>query len=101
LSEPAVEIYVYYRAPEAAAEAVLAAFARLQRALDTTPPGLEARLLRRPELVEGEQTWMEIYRCEDGVDAALEAHIEAAASAAFDGVSIGARHRERFIACVW
>lgn len=101
MSEPAVEIYLYYRAPEIAADAVLAAFERLQDALGMAQPGLEARLLRRPELTEGAQTWMETYRCAGGVDAALEARIEAAASLAFDGVPIGTRHRERFIACAW
>ena len=101
MTEPVVEVYLYYRAPETAAADVLAAFARLQHALGQARPDLEPRLLRRPERIDGAQTWMEIYRCERGVDGALEALIEAAATVAFDGVPIGSRHRERFIACAW
>lgn len=99
-SAATVEVYLYYRAPVAAAAAVLAAFERLRSVLATTQPDLAARLLRRPELTEGAHTWMETYRREGGIDAALEARIEAAAVVAFDAVPIGARHLERFTACV-
>lgn len=102
MSEPAaaVELYLYYRAPATAAAAVLAAFERLRDALATTQPDLAARLLRRPELTDGAHTWMETYRREGGIDAALEARIEAAAVVAFAMVPIGARHLEHFTACV-
>jgi hypothetical protein len=96
---PAVELYLYYRAPVAEAAAVQAGFGRLRQALRDSGPGLDSRLLRRPEPRAGEHTWMEIHVRAGGIDAMLEAQIEAAAANAFAGVPIGPRQRERFIAC--
>jgi len=67
---------------------------------------LQARLLRRPEMVEEQQTWMETYRFGAtppdqpvrGVDAALQAAIELAALRLSRFVP-GPRHTERFIPC--
>ncbi|MEN9544133.1 MAG: hypothetical protein RLZZ598_966 [Pseudomonadota bacterium] len=95
----AVELYLYYRAPITEAAAVRAGFGRLQQALREQMPGLNSRLLRRPEPHDAAHTWMEIHVHAVGIDAPREAAIEAAALIAFAGVSIGPRHRERFIAC--
>ena len=90
------ELYLYYRAPVTRAAAVQAAFECLRQALRGQVPGLDSRLLRRPEVLDAEHTWMEIHALDGGIDAELEARIEAAAAAAFAGVPIGTRHRRAF-----
>jgi hypothetical protein len=97
------ELYVYYRvrgADSAAAEAEVLA---LQAELRAATPGLQARLLKRPDEQDGRQTWMEIYSMEsavniDGVSARLEASIEARAAERLTHVD-GIRHVEVFLAC--
>jgi Domain of unknown function (DUF4936) len=97
----AVELYVYFHAPPAAAPAVQSAFERLRTDLAEHDPDLEVRLLRRPEVSDGAQTWMEVYRRPGGLAAELERRIASVAERAFDGLPIGPRHVERFIACAW
>ena len=54
-------LYVYYRVPQAQLAATVAAVRRVQTALAGAHPGLQAELLRRPELRDGEVTLMETY----------------------------------------
>lgn len=96
----ATELYVYYRAPTAADESLALAIGAAQRGLEARHPGLRSRLLRRPEPTNGQTTWMETYRHAEGVDAALEAAIDAAAQFALQGLGAGERHVERFVPCV-
>ena len=71
-------LYVYYRVPEAALAATVAAVRQVQATLVAAHPGLHAELLRRPELRDGEVTLMETYV--GGVTPALQAAIDHAAS---------------------
>jgi hypothetical protein len=54
-------LYVYYRVPQAQLDATVAAVRQVHAALVAAHPGLQAELLRRPELREGEVTLMETY----------------------------------------
>ena len=100
------ELYVYYRLDTSAAASALAVVRAFQRELCAAHPGLQARLLRRAEIEEGQQTWMEIYRFAAetpevplrGVDAALQADIERAALP-LNRFMRGSRHLERFVPC--
>ena len=76
-------LYVFYRVPEAALAATVAAVRQVQATLVAAHPGLQADLLRRPELRDGAVTLMETYvmeTCAGGVTPALLATIEHAAS---------------------
>lgn len=68
--------YVYYRVDEAELGAVVPAVRAWQRGLCERHPGLQAELLRRPELREGQVTLMEVY---GPLDDALAAIVEAEA----------------------
>lgn len=83
-------LYVYYRVPLAAVPATVAAARQAQLALQAAHAGLQAELLRRPELREGEATLMEVY---GGID--IDAGLEAAIAAATAGLP-QPRHAERF-----
>ena len=54
-------LYVYYRVPQAQLAATVAAVRQVQTALLVAHPGLQAELLRRPELRDDEVTLMETY----------------------------------------
>jgi hypothetical protein len=82
-------LYVYYRVAEAQLAATVAAVRRVQATLVATHPGLQAELLRRPELREGGVTLMETYA--GPLTPALEAAITQATSALPQP-----RHSERF-----
>ena len=81
------ELFIYYRlqlVDAAYAAAWQAEVLALQRSLQTRHPGLQARLLRRPEPVDGWHTWMETYAWPQnpcGVATALQDEIESAARA--------------------
>ena len=93
------ELYIYYRVPDDGADAAAREVAALHGELRTAWPGLEARLLRRPESSSGQQTWMETYaRAPAGVDTTLEADIATRAARLLTQVN-GARHVEVFLAC--
>lgn len=98
-SAPGHELFVYYRAEPARAESVAAAVQQMQAQLCEACPGLQARLLRRPDLRDGLQTWMEAYRLPPGASTvAMAAAIERAAESLRAHLS-GARHVEHFVAC--
>ena len=54
-------LYVYYRVPQARLATTVAAVRQVQTALAGAHPALQAELLRRPELRDGEVTLMETY----------------------------------------
>ncbi|MEO7009988.1 MAG: DUF4936 family protein, partial [Caldimonas sp.] len=65
-------------------------------------PALNARLLRRPDDADGQQTWMETYALDPsagsaGVGADLQAEIEARAARLVTRTA-GPRHVEAFVA---
>jgi hypothetical protein len=70
------ELYVYYRVPAEAALAALAEVQAAQNRLRQTLPGLETGLLKRPDVKDGLQTWMEIYRHPDGLDGAQQEQLQ-------------------------
>jgi len=86
----ATRLYVYYKVPEAALAATVDAVHRVQAGLRAAHPGLQAGLLRRPELQGGEVTLMETYA--GALTPAVEAAIAEATSALPQP-----RHSERFI----
>jgi hypothetical protein len=86
----ATRLYVYYKVPEAALAATVAAARQVQAALCAAHPGLQADLLRRPEATGGLVTLMETYA--GALTPAVEAAIAEATSALPQP-----RHSERFI----
>ena len=82
--------YVYYRVAATELDAVVEAVLGWQRSLRDRHAGLQAELLRRPELRGGEVTLMEV--C-GPLDDALATAIEAEAGALLHGVQ---RHVEAF-----
>ena len=75
----ASRLYVYYRVAEPALAATVHAAQALQAGLLARHPGLQAQLLRRPELQGGEVTLMEAYA--GAITPALAAAIAQAAAA--------------------
>ncbi len=94
------ELFVYYRVPQARAAELAEAVARMQATLRAAHPGLrQARLLRRPDTVDGRHTWMEAYAFDPAsVPDQLAAAIEQAAGP-LAALIDGPRHGEHFIAC--
>lgn len=97
------ELFVYYRVSCADAAVVLAQVQALHAELRTLEPFLQARLLRRPDEANGQQTWMEIYatdpaRVPAGVGIRLQAEIETRAARLLTA-NVGPRHVEVFVAC--
>ena len=76
MSAAAARLFVYYRVPAADLRPVIEAARALQATLRARHPGLEADLLRRPELRDGDATLMETYAAAGGIDDALAAEIE-------------------------
>ena len=94
------ELFVYYRVDAANASAAGRAVAAMQERLRHAHPGLVARLLSRAGSDSAEQTWMETYALPasaGGIDAGIEAAIEAAA-ADWRSLVAGPRHVEAFLA---
>jgi hypothetical protein len=72
----------------------------MQRQLCIACPGLRARLLGRPELRDGMNTWMETYALPEGfAPEPVGAAIERAAQVLGDWI-VGPRRVEHFVACV-
>ena len=94
------ELFVYYRVRAADAAAAREAVSAMQKELRSAHPGLRARLLRREDGAAGAETWMEAYSVtpgSTGIDATLEARIEARATSLLPFID-GLRHVERFSA---
>ena len=98
------ELFIYYRLRSTDAAAALVAVQVCLAQLRQQYPSLSTRLLRRPDEVDGLQTWMEIYSTDPmrepaGVSAELQTVIEAQTNAALQPWRVGARHTEVFVAC--
>jgi hypothetical protein len=61
MQRPGRRLYVYYRVDAAVLEATLATARRLQAQLLAAHPGVQAELLRRPDVPDGQITVMEAY----------------------------------------
>ncbi|MBK4735716.1 DUF4936 family protein [Noviherbaspirillum pedocola] len=89
-----MDLYVYYKVPEAGAVALLPLVKRMQREL-AERHAVGAALKRRPETRDGRQTWMEVYaNVPEGFAAALARAAEANGIAALID---GGRHTETFV----
>lgn len=94
------ELFIYYRAQPTDAQRLADAVLEMQRQLCRACPGMRARLLGRPELRDGLNTWMEIYALPEGVDPVqVGAAVERAAQVLSDWI-VGTRRVEHFVACV-
>ncbi|MDP3822770.1 MAG: DUF4936 family protein [Burkholderiales bacterium] len=97
------ELFIYYRLDVADAPAAQAAVAVFQAGLLARYPWLKARLLRRPNATDGQETWMETYAADPalnttGITPAIAAEIELAAAVLTPWLR-GVRHIELFQAC--
>lgn len=97
------ELFIYYRSAEDEAAGVVGQVREFQARLTAGHPGLEARLMCRPEIVDGVHTWMETYAMNaadhpDGISAALAQEIEQQALCLVPCL-IGTRHVEVFAPC--
>lgn len=98
------QLFTYYRVARADAPHAVSAAKSLQARLLQQHPGLHANLLWRPGLTDEYVTLMEIYAVDaavspQGIDDALQSHIELAAAPAMAPTAIGPRHVEIFQAC--
>jgi hypothetical protein len=94
------ELFIYYRAKAGDAEALSAAVLAAQVQLQSAWPGLQARLLRRPDPRDEHHTWMETYAfAPHGIDDPLARQIEARLGAVLVPWIVGPRHCERFVPC--
>jgi hypothetical protein len=97
------ELFIYYRLDLADSLAALRAVAAFQADLQARYPWLRARLLRRPQATDGQETWMETYSADPlmnstGITPEVTAQIEQAAAVLLPFLR-GARHTEVFVAC--
>ena len=93
------ELFVYYRVAQSDVQAALTAVRTFQQRLCAEHPGLAARVLRRSGERGTDVTLMEIYTFNHGgirgIDSALQAHIEAAATV-LTSLMVSARRTESF-----
>ena len=93
------ELYVYWKLPRARAHAAIPIVCAFQAHLCAVHSGLQARVVQRADEAGPLATLMEIYSrvsAPGGVDAAVQADIEARAAAALTGLDAGPRHVEVF-----
>ena len=98
------ELFIYYQATIENASVLHATALALQVELQAQHPGLQTRLLRRPEAANGLHTWMENYAAPlspNGICESLQGEIERTALAKLASLIVGPRHTESFVACVW
>jgi len=94
------ELFIYYRAKAGDAEALSAAVLAAQALLQSAWPGLQARLLRRPDSRDEHHTWMETYAfAPHGIDDTLARQIETQLAAVLAPWIVGPRHCEGFVPC--
>jgi hypothetical protein len=95
------ELFIYYRTTFENASVLHATVSRLQDDLRARHPGLQARLMRRPDAADGLHTWMETYadpHNKNGITDALQREIDAAALV-LAPLLVGPRHVESFVTC--
>lgn len=89
-------LYIYWRIRPGREAEALVMLARLQDRLTIDEPGLQARRLQREDSGHA-VTVMEIYARPGGVDAGLQARVDAALRPALQACCDGDRHVEVFI----
>ena len=87
-------LYVYYKVEPAQHAALRLRVRQFQADLRARWPGLETELMQRPEVSNGLETWMEIYRHGTGLRPDVVVSID---QAALDAALPAPRHSERFI----
>jgi hypothetical protein len=97
------ELFIYYRLDPLDAPAAQRAVTAFQGDLRARYPWLRARLLRRPQATDGQETWMETYSADPamnstGVTLEVATQIEHVAAVLAPFLR-GARHTEVFLAC--
>jgi hypothetical protein len=97
------ELFIYYRSRQDEAAHVASLVREFQSRLAADHPGLVARLLRCPQIVDGTHTWMETYSMDplhspDGISPALAQAIEREAGVLLPCLA-GGRHVEVFTPC--
>ena len=96
------ELFIYYRAKAGDALALATAVHAAQAQLMTDRPGLQARLLRRPDPSDEPHTWMETYaHAPHGIDDTLQREIEARLAPVLAPFLVGPRRTEGFVPCAW
>lgn len=89
------ELYVYWKAPRGAV--VVSELNAALGALMQRHPGLQARLLRRPDDGDPMPTWMEVYSAPGTIiNAVLVTEIDAELTPRLESFGAGARHIEVF-----
>lgn len=86
---------MYYRIGQADVPAARRQIATVFDALTQGHDGLHARLLRRAQPEEGQETWMEVYTHPKGITPGLQAAIEWA-TRELPSTRVGSRHLEAF-----
>jgi Domain of unknown function (DUF4936) len=99
------ELFIYYRVDLADSATLRRTVMAYQADLRAQFPWLHARLLRRPQATDGQETWMETYSADPalnsaGITASVVTQIEQAA-AVLAPLLRGARHVEVFHPCAW
>lgn len=88
-----IDLYVYYKVPDANAAALEPLVRAMQAGL--AQEGIGGQLLRRPDSKDGLQTWMEVYpRVEEHLVPVVEARARASGMA---GLVDGPRRAEVFV----
>ena len=87
-------LYIYYKVALAQHAALALRVQAFQAQLQQDWPGLVTELLQRPQATAGVETWMETYRCTQGLSAAL---LDAIAQAAVASGLPAPRHAESFV----
>ena len=89
-------LFIYWKLDAGRTAEATAAASRLQAGLQARHPGLQAGLYRRADVPGGVATLMETYAHPAGVEAPLQAAIEADAAVALQDWCTGPRHVEVF-----
>jgi len=102
------ELFIYYRSRTDRSAEVAERVVEFQARLVAQHPALQARLLCRPEVSDGWQTWMETYSINamhspdhaEGMTTELQQAIEREAAVLRPCID-GERHTEVFVPCAW
>ena len=89
-------LYVYYKVPALERTATRNALDQYREKITKDIPRLELALMKRPELKDGVETWMEIYTHPDGITDTIVAAINDCLNL-FPKLSRWPRATERFV----
>ncbi len=97
------ELFIYYQTTLTNADVLQTTVQALQARFRALHPGLQTRLMRRPEPSNGLHTWMETYALPlstNGISDSLLRDIEAQAETMLATLLASPRHIEGFVSCV-